>query len=63
MPNIWKVLPGRPTRVVGPHRGGVQSENGILPLVEFKESILAYGEHSPSPVSGLRLRIQGREAF
>lgn len=49
-PNIWRVFAGDRLAWVGPKRGGVESDNGMLGLVEFTENALVYGE--PFDISG-----------
>lgn len=49
-PNLWRLFVGDRIVWVGPSRGGVQSENGVLELVDFKENALVYGE--PFDLSG-----------
>jgi len=43
-PNLWRMLAGDRLVWVGPPRGGVVCENGILGLVTFGENALVYGE-------------------
>lgn len=43
-PNLWRVFAGDRIVWVGPNRGGVHSEDGVLGLVDFKENALVYGE-------------------
>ena len=49
-PNIWRVFAGDRVVWVGPKRHGVESENGVLGLVDFEENALVYGE--PFNLSG-----------
>ncbi len=48
--NIWRVFAGDRVVWVGPKRDGVESENGVLGLVDFKDNALVYGE--PFDLSG-----------
>lgn len=43
-PNLWRIFSGDRIVWVGPSRGGVHSENGVLELLDFKENALVYGE-------------------
>jgi hypothetical protein len=49
-PNLWRVFGGDRIVWVGPSRGGVLSENGVLELVDLRENALVYGE--PLDLSG-----------
>jgi hypothetical protein len=43
-PNLWRLFAGDRLVWVGPDRKGVDSENGVLGLVDFRENALVYGE-------------------
>jgi len=43
-PNLWRVFAGDRIVWVGPSRHGVDSKDGVLGLVDFKENALVYGE-------------------
>lgn len=49
-PNIWRIFAGDRVVWVGHERHGVESENGVLGLVDFRENALVYGE--PFDLSG-----------
>ena len=39
-PNLWRVFAGDRLAWVGPPRGGVESVDGVLAVVEFRENAL-----------------------
>jgi hypothetical protein len=43
-PNLWRVRSGDRIAWLGASRDGVQSEHGVLHIVDFKEDALVYGE-------------------
>ena len=43
-PNLWRVFAGDRLAWVGPRRPGVESADGVLAVVEFRENALVYGE-------------------
>lgn len=43
-PNLWRVFAGDRIVWVGPSRHGIDSKDGVLELVDFKENALVYGE-------------------
>jgi hypothetical protein len=49
-PNLWRVFAGDRIVWVGPNRSTIQSDDGVLELVDFQENALVYGE--PFDLSG-----------
>ena len=49
-PNLWRLFAGDRIVWVGPSRGDVHSEDGVLGLFDFRENALVYGE--PLDLSG-----------
>jgi hypothetical protein len=43
-PNLWRVFSGDRLAWIGPPRAGVESANGVLAVVGFRENALVYGE-------------------
>jgi hypothetical protein len=43
-PNIWRVYAGDRIVWVGKKRGGVEFDNGVLGLIDFRQNALVYGE-------------------